>query len=475
MPAWRDITELPHEELLALIISQQKQLQELHALVERLKAELEQARRSGKKQAAPFSTNKPKSDPKKPGRKRGEGQFTNRQAPTEDEITEPLVLVPVTHEGCPCCGGNLEAAGVEMAYTTDLPKDIRATVTAYEVSVCRCTDCGKKVKGSHPDVAPDQHGATAHRVSPRVMAVAHLLHFDTGVPVRKIPAVLKLLCGIVLTQSAISQDCLRRSKAEVGDAYQQLRASVKSAQRVHTDDTGWRIGGVNAQLMGFETEQAAVFQIRKQHRNEEVRELIPSDFPGVMITDRGRSYDAKEFDEVKQQKCIGHIQRSIAAVVEKHAEQELPFCIELKRLLKEAVELWHSYHNSHSNIYRGAMFKFKAWQLKSAITDHLLNRDLSNPDCQRLLNGIGWHHDRGNLLRFLDDPRIEPTNNRAERALRPAVIARKVSQCSKNEEGAEAYAAFTSVVQTLRKNGVADLADELTTIFSTGRVQCLSP
>ena len=52
----------------------------------------------------------------------------------------------------------------------------------------------------------------------------------------------------------------------------------------------------------------------------------------------------------------------------------------------------------------------------------------------RLQNELGWHDDRGNLLRFLDDPSIEPTNNRAERALRGAVIARKVSHCWKNAE-----------------------------------------
>ena len=67
-------------------------------------------------------------------------------------------------------------------------------------------------------------------------------------------------------------------------------------------------------------------------------------------------------------------------------------------------------------------------------------------DNGRLQNELGWHDDRGNLLRFLDDPSIEPTNNRAERALRGAVIARKVSHCSKNEDGADA---FTSVIRTL--------------------------
>ena len=62
-----------------------------------------------------------------------------------------------------------------------------------------------------------------------------------------------------------------------------------------------------------------------------------------------------------------------------------------------------------------------SWQLRP--------RELSDRDNQRLLNELGRHHERGNLLRFLYEPQtLEPTNNAAERALRPAVIARKVSQ-----------------------------------------------
>ena len=57
---------------------------------------------------------------------------------------------------------------------------------------------------------------------------------------------------------------------------------------------------------------------------------------------------------------------------------------------------------------------------------------LSDHDNWRLRNELGWQDDRGNLLHFLDDGRIEPTNNRAERALRGAVTARKVSHCSRN-------------------------------------------
>ena len=68
--------------------------------------------------------------------------------------------------------------------------------------------------------------------------------------------------------------------------------------------------------MGFESNRSAVFQIRYQHRNQEVREIIPAGFAGVLITDRGPSYDAKVFDGMKQQKCIGHLLKNISTVLE---------------------------------------------------------------------------------------------------------------------------------------------------------------
>jgi hypothetical protein len=96
-------------------------------------------------------------------------------------------------------------------------------------------------------------------------------------------------------------------------------------------------------------------------------------------------------------------------------------------------------------------YEKQAEVLDDELTAHLRDRTLPDPDNQRLLNGVGAQHDRGNVLRFLRVDGVAPTNNRAERDLRPAVIARKVSHCSKNQRGARAFEAFTSVLHTIRK------------------------
>ncbi len=461
---------LSREDLLALVAELQRQIAELTATNEALRAEIEELKRSGKRQAAPFSKGTRVTAPKPPGRKPGSGTFRYREAPSLEAITEPPVDVTVTLEACPACGGPLVEERVDVAYRTELPASPRPQVIQYRVWVCRCTVCGSQVRGQHPDLAPDQSGATAHRVGARVMAAAHALHYGIGIPVRKVPLVLAALTGGRLTQGAMTQDALQRAAGAVGMAYAQLRAAVPESPVVHTDDTGWRGGGEPAHLMAFETEAATVYQIRSRYRHAEVPEVIPADYAGVMVTDRGRSYDAQAFDRVDQQKCLAHILRSLSDVVERKTGRAREFGEQLKTVLQDALALWHVHRDTPV-----ADFKVAAEALQAELTYQLRDRRLKDPDNQRLLNELGWHHDRGNLLRFLADPRIEPTNHRAERALRPAVIARKVSHCSQNDAGAHAFAAFTSVVRTLAKHGIDSLVENLYHLFRCPNVQAAPP
>ena len=464
---------LSREDLLALVAELrrqlaglQRQLEEARATVATLRGEVAQLQRGAKRQAAPFSRGTRTSHTKRPGRKPGEGTFSFRRAPHPEEITEPPVNVPVTLESCPHCGGERAEARVDFACVTDLPPLPRPRVTQYRVWVCRCTGCGRKIRGEHPDLAPDQYGATAHRVGPRAMAAAQALHYQVGIPVRKVPLVLDLLTGTALTQGAITQDALRRARGPVGAAYQELRASVQDAAAVYTDDTGWKVGGQPAHLMAFDTDQATVYQVRPRHRHQEVQEVVPADYQGVMVTDRGRSYAAHAFRQVKQQKCLAHLQKTLSALLEKKKGRARELGETLKMVFRLAMDLWQEYH-------AGAVADFEARvaEVQFALGYLLRPRTLKDPDNQHLLKVLGRYHRRGELLRFLEDPSIEPTNNRVERALRPAVIARKVSQCSRNAAGAYAFYAFKSVVQTVVKRGAGSVVEALVTLFRSPKGQ----
>src|SRR4051812_37074914 len=336
--------------LLAELASLKARVAELLAENAALKAQVEQLARDARRQAAPFSRGGRKAEPKRPGRKPGRGRFTFRTLPTPDQWTAPPIEVKLPDPTCSCCGEPLQEHRVELAAITDLPPQPRPVVQPDRVWVYRCPGCETTVRAPHPGLAPDQFGATAHRIGPRAMAAAQATHYGLGVPVRKVPAVLRLYSGVQLTQSAITQDASRRVAGPIGSKYQALRDGIPKADVVYTDDTGWRVGGERAHLMIFETDTATVFQVRTRHRNEEVREVIGDGYPGVLVTDRGKSYDAKELEGVKQQKCIAHALRSIDQVLEVKRGRARHFGARLKALLKEGLQLWRDYHDRHGRL-----------------------------------------------------------------------------------------------------------------------------
>ena len=180
-----------------------------------------------------------------------------------------------------------------------------------------------------------------------------------------------------------------------------------------------------------------------------------------MICDWGPSYDARELEDVAQQKCLSHLIRNAKAVEESKTGRARQFSQRLKELLQQALALL-----AKKNALGAADYRKQVDELKGELTLHLRDRVLSDEDNQRLLNGVGAQHDRARVLAFLTEEGVEPTNNRAERDLRPAVIARKVSHCSRNERGARAFEAFTSVLQTIRKTNPAGMVAALIKLIS---------
>jgi hypothetical protein len=451
----RDLDSLSRDDLIRLIFELQRQIEDL-------RKQNEELRRKDKRSAAPFSKGERKKNPKRPGRKPGQGEFSRRQEPPAAG-SGPPVDVPVEETRCPFCGGRLEREVPDMVSVTDMPVAPEPEVRLFKVHVCRCGNCGRKTRGRHPDVAADQYGATAHRLGPRIKAMAHSLHYGQGVPVRRLPAILREVTGIAITQSALTQDAMKQAEGSVGAAYQELREHVRHAPVTYTDDTGWRIGGDGAYLMAFDTDQQTVYQIRPQHGNEQVREIIPGDYTGTLVTDRFSSYEAEELAGVDQHKCLSHLIRNAREVVESKTGRAKLFGAELKALLQNANQLWRQRQAGPVPGYAD-----QAEQIEQDLTYLLRPRRLRDADNQRLLDGIGLQHDRQRVLNFLSNPQVEPTNNRAERALRPAVIARKVSHCSKNERGAEAFAAFTSVARTAVKKGAATVTDVFYRLIKDG-------
>jgi transposase len=162
----------------------------------------------------------------------------------------------------------------------------------------------------------------------------------------------------------------------------------------------------------------------------------------------------------------GHLQKTLSTLLEQKKGRARELGENLKMLFGMALDLWEEYQT-------GSVVDFEAraaelWFVTSYI---LRQRALRDRDNRHLLKVLRRYHQRGELLRFLEEPLVEPTNNRVERALRPAVIARKVSHCSKNDAGAYAFSAFKSVIQTLVKQGTGSLVEALYALFCSPKAQ----
>ena len=332
-------------------------------------------------------------------------------------------------------------------------------IKRFRVEVGFCPVCGWRGRGAHPDLATNQYGASAHRVGPCVLAHALKLHYHDGLPLCKVPAVIKSLTGISLSQSALTQAAgkLCDEGGAVAVAYVGLRDDLRRSKVVNTDDTGWRIAGKQAYLMGFFTVTIAIFQIRWRHRHDEVLEMLGELFRGLLGTDRGTSYEARRLDHLRMQKCLSHLLKNLSMVEAMLEGPAVQFTQNMKAILREALKLWHDYKDKKCS--RKA-FREQGLIIKEKLDKELRIRQLPEPENQRLLDGIGEQHDNGRVLLFLERPEIEPTNNRAERGLRGAVIARKVSHCSKNERGAGIYEKMKSITATIALRG-ADVAKGL--------------
>src|SRR5512132_1793118 len=201
-----------HDELLALTRRQARQSDELRAEVDRLKAELEQARRAEKRQAAPFSKGPPKPHPKRPGRQPGHSP-SHRPAPPPEQVDRTIeVPLPTT---CPECRAPLDDAPVTVhdQYQIDLPEP-KPVITRFRVPVARCPACFRRVQGRHPEQTSDALGAAAVPFGPRLLGFAADLKHRVGTPFRKCAAVLATLTGLVVSAAALvrgSQRLARRA------------------------------------------------------------------------------------------------------------------------------------------------------------------------------------------------------------------------------------------------------------------------
>jgi len=237
------------------------------------------------------------------------------------------------------------------------------------------------------------------------------------------------LFGVTLSTGTADAICRRASEALAGP-HLHLGDQVLQAPAVHVDETGWRTEGDARALWTANTPSAVFLQIA-EHCNREVFDaLIGTTYPGIVVSDRWNGYS--HLDPTRRQVCWSHLQRDFRRHADGLGEQK-PFGERGLELTGRVFAAWRAYQHKHQDRDR---LQAEIAPIQSELRQLLQD---ASPKSKR----TRWHRRfANNLLKvwpalwtFVTVEGIEPTNNPAERALRAAVIHRKVSLGTQSENG----------------------------------------
>jgi transposase len=425
------------EELEGMVRALQEQVQVLTAA-------LEEARRSGKRQAAPFRKPQRVEEPQKPGRKPGEryGEHTRRIAPENASLDEQHD-VPLPPE-CPKCGSRrLE----EDEPTTDqFQTEIVCRTVRRRFAIHRghCRDCKVSVTGRHPLQTSTATGAAGEQLGPKVHALMSVLNKRLGLSHGKISWMFEKVFGLKIDRSTSARSGVRTAR-RCAAAYEQIRGDVRAAEEVTPDETGWRVGGGKAWLHAFATARTTCYEIDPTRSGDVAERLLGLDWSGRLVHDGWSVYD--RFLGAIHQQCNAHLLNRCKELLEVARRGATRFPLTVKGLLQQGLAV-------RDRFVEGKMSPHGLRVSTGRLTARL----------ERVVEGRFTHDGNRRLANFLNDhlrevfaylrhPGMAATNYRGEQSIRPAVVNRKVWGGNRTWLGAWAQSVIMSVIGTclLRK------------------------
>jgi transposase len=406
---------------------------------ERLRRLLEEALRTGKRQAAPFSRQEPKADPQKPGRKAGKQYGCRYRRPLPEHVDEIIeVLLPAC---CPRCGGRLEECETVSQFQTEIPQP-RVERIEFRVHVGRCRHCRRRVQGRHPRQTSDAVGCAASQLGPRALALATQLNKGLGLPYGKTVTVLQQAFGLQVSRGGLCQALARvASKAE--PTYHALVEEIRSSPSVTPDETGWRVDGKLWWMWAFSTSQATVYSIEPGRGFEQAALVLGADFAGFLVRDGWGIY--RQFIYAVHQTCLSHLLRRCREMILVAGSGEAEFPRTIESILQQSLQLRD--RRAQGGISEQGLAVSRG-KLETRL-DRTLQRHYRSPRNRRLANHL--LRERDALFTFLSCPGLEATNWRAEQAIRPMVVTRKVWGGNRTARGAHTQAIRVSILQTCRQ------------------------
>jgi transposase len=411
-----------------LVIDRQKEE------IARLKARLRRQERTAKE--GPFGSSTPSAkipikanttpdcSHRRGGAKAGHKGY-GRRGPAAHEITRQQ-SVPGP-DRCPYCGGAMDPKGHKARTVIDVDP-VRKDVIRYELEQRDCTRC-------HRVLTARPSGVFAKSLlGNRLLAYVAIEHYLHGITL-----------GHLSTQLGLGQGTLWAALHQLARRFdgvtERLLREYRRAPVKHADETSWRNDGLNGYAWLFCTALVSLFRFRQSRSAKVALEVFgPKRLPGTLVVDRYNGYNKAP---CAIQYCYSHLLREVQDLAKEFPDvtEVLHFVASFAPLLADAIKL-------RAQGLSPPLFGQKALELKLEIKS-VVHASAQHPGIQRIQNI--FRENAARLYHWSKSPAIPAENNRAERELRPLVIARKISFGSQSQQGAQTRETLMTVLHTLNK------------------------
>jgi hypothetical protein len=373
----------------------------------------------------PIKTNSSVENSSKQGGAKLGHKGSGRKRHKLDEVDE--VREFLSEEVCPECQCSMKEKDFRERSVLDI-NPVQVLKVLYRVQRRECSGCKRIVTGK------------ADGVLPRFMYSNQLLteiidsHYLQGIPLGRVCARWKLNYGSVI-------EALHRIAGMFEPVMKELKQIYRESFVRHADETSWRTDGKNGYCWLFASDLVSLHLYRNTRSSKVVEEVFgKEELSGYLIVDRYAAYNRVG---CKVQYCYAHLLRDMKELQSEFVDEKEveTYAQEMIGLLSRAMRLQSSKPIDEEYYQESKQIKEEIFKASNSESHHLA--------IKRWQDFFILEKER--LYHWVEDRRVACENNRAERELRPTVIARKVSHGSQAEEGAKTREILMSVMQTLKK------------------------
>ena len=314
---------------------------------------------------------------------------------------------------------------------------IKAYVTEFLLLSGLCDQCGKLHLGKLPS------GAPTGVLGPRAMAAVAVLSGKYHLSKRQVEEVLQDLLGIQVSLGTVSNTEARVSAA-LEKPFEEACTYVREQPVVHADETGHKMAGKKAWMWTAVTVAVSVFLIRFTRATKAAKQLLGDTFAGILVSDRWGAYNW--VDATRRQICWAHLIRDLVKIEARGMRSE-EIASQILEYVKEMFVLWNTFQQGkRKRPWLQRKMKVIREKVESLLEQGVVCHHIkTQATCKKILKL------KDALWTFVDVPGVEPTNNLAERTIRPYVLWRRVSFGTQSERGNRFVERMMTVSATCRQ------------------------